>query len=137
MIVTAPTTYTRAAITGHSRGEVLSVLRQQQAAGRIARAGQLTLITTGPHAGEYGVPVLLIDRSRPEAPAWARIAIITGCCLIALAGVGLLLSWLFTSLTTQPLLLLILAAVTWLGWLIRRGSPRRASVTTTTTISWR
>lgn len=132
-----PTTYTRAAITGHSRSQVLSVLRQQQAAGRVASSGQLTLITTGPHAGEYGVPVLLINRARSNTPAWKRIAIVTGCCLVSLAGVGLLLSWLFTSLTTQPLLLLILVAVAWLGWLVRRGSPRRASVTTSTTITWR
>jgi hypothetical protein len=133
----APTTYTRAAITGHSRSEVLATLRQQQRVGRVASAGQLTLITTGPHAGEYGVPVLLINRARANAPAWAKIAIVTGCCLIALAAVGALLSWLFTSLTTQPLLLLILGALVGLGWLIRRGSPRRATVTTTTTISWR
>jgi len=132
-----PTTYTRAAITGHSRSEVLAVLRRQQASGRVASAGQLTLITTGPHAGEYGVPVLLINRSRRGAPAWTRIAIVTGACLMGLAAVGALLSWLFTSLTAQPLLLLIFAALVGLAWLVRHGSPRRATVTTTTTISWR
>ena len=131
------TEYTRAAITARSRQEVLAKLRSEQRAGRIAAAGKLTLITAGHHAGEYAIPILLLPNPRPAHPAWVRPVLAIGSVLIGLAAVGAVMIWLLSTLTAAPLLVLIGLSLIFLGWLLHRSSPRRASVTTSTTIRWR
>lgn len=131
------TTYAKAAITGRSRGEVLRRLHAEQRAGRIHSAGnELTLITHGPHAGEYAVPVLLIANPRPGSPRWARVCIAVGGVLLALAVVVGLLAWLVTSLSGPALVACCVAAVAGLALRVRRAHPR-VRVTTTTTVEIR
>ena len=133
----AGTEYAKAAITARSKHEALAKLKHEQRAGRIAAAGKLTLITAGHHAGEYAIPVLLLPRPRPAHPAWIRPVLVLGNVLLGLAAFGGVMLWLVTTLTAAPLLVLIGLAAAWLGWMVRRSSPRRASVTSSTTITWR
>lgn len=132
------TDYVKAAVTGRSRSDVLVKLGTEQRAGRIAAAGKLTLITVGPHAGEYAVPVLLLNNPRPATPAWTRPVIAIGTGLLGLSAFGLTVTWFLATLSGAALVAICLCALAWLAWLIKRGSrPRGATVTTTTTITWR
>lgn len=133
----AGTEYAKAAITARSKGEALAKLQREQRAGRIAAAGKLTLLTTGHHAGEYAIPVLLLPNPRPAHPTWVRPVLVLGNILLALAASGAVVVWLLSTLTAAPLLVLIGLALISLGWLLHRSSPRRASVTTSTTVTWR
>lgn len=133
----AMTDYTRAAIAGRSRSDVLAKLGTEQRAGRIAAAGKLTLITVGPHAGEYAIPVLLLNNPRPAAPAWTRPVIAAGAGLLGVSAIGLASIWLLATLTAEPLVAICFLALVWLGWLVRHSRPQRVTVTTSTTITWR
>jgi hypothetical protein len=135
---TAGTEYAKAAITARSRHEALAKLKHEQRAGRIAAAGKLTLITTGHHAGEYAIPVLLLPRPRPAHPAWIRPVLVLGVVLLGVAAFGSVALWLVTTLTAAPLLVLMGMSVLGLGRLVHLvARPRRATVTTSTTITWR
>lgn len=129
------TTYARAAITGRSKNEVLRRLYAEQRAGRIHSAGEgITLITKGPHAGEYAVPVLIIAPGR-AMPIWQKVAVVGSLCLASAATVVGLLAWLLISLSGAALVVLCAAAVLALAARVKFAHiGRRVRVTTTTRV---
>ena len=129
------TTYARAAITGRSKNEVLRRLYAEQRAGRIHSAGQgITLITKGPHAGEYAVPVLILSPGRP-APVWAKVCVVGGSVLASGAVVVGLLAWLLASMSGAALVTLCVAAILALAARVKFAHMgRRVRVTTTTKV---
>lgn len=122
----------RALLTGR-REDVLRELRRRQVHGEVHSAGQLRLLTTGPQAGEYAIPIVLIPGRRPSRRH--RLALWLGAGLVtlsALCGAGL---WLTTAMSRFAAMTflgaLLVAFVSWVA--VGLGRKPRVSVTTTTT----
>jgi hypothetical protein len=138
MTTVATTTYARAAILGPTRREALARLEQERAAGRIlGRPGQLTLITQGPAAGQYAIPVYVIAPAEPapaRVPRWVMPMLAAAVPL----GLAVLLVWLLTALTAASLALFLAGVLAaFLGWLkVKYGRPAaRGKTTVTTTVT--
>ena len=131
---TKTTTYGRGAVVGISRRDALAKLRKEQLAGRIHSAGELSLITTGERAGQYAIPVYLIEeprRQRGEMPVYARVAVVLASAALLIGMTGLVLVTL-SGLALTALLVTVLAMFA-IRLRITHGRPRGTTVTTTVT----
>src|SRR3954469_18785328 len=86
----------------------LAELKARQARGGGAAAGQLRLITMGPHAGQFGIPVELLP-VRPD-PVWALVLKRVGFLLIGVAAVLASLAWLVTAMSGAAVVTVCLVA---------------------------
>lgn len=134
-----PTTYVPSGLVGATKADVLAELRRRQRAGEIHSAGgpeSLQLITRGPHAGQYGIPVLLIHAPRVSPwPRRRRIVASVAATVGVLAGLGW---WAASTLGAGPLVALLLAVLVLFGRRVyARHGRQEVTVTTTTTVSWR
>lgn len=131
------TTYAKGAVVGVSRKDALAELQRRQRAGLIHSAGEIHLITKGSRAGQYAIPVYLIQNPRPaprRVPAWVwgvLAAVLIPAALLAL------LAWVLAALSAASLALLLgtvlLAFLGWLKAMHARPRGRRTTVTTTVT----
>lgn len=133
----AGTTYAKGAVIGVNRKDALAELQRRQRAGLIHSAGEICLITKGARAGQYAIPVYLIQNPRPaprRVPAWVwgvLAAVLVPGALLAL------LAWVLAALSAASLALLLgtvlLAFLGWLKAMHARPRGRRTTVTTTVT----
>jgi len=134
-----PTTYVPTGLVGPTAKAVLAELERRTAAGEIATAGgpdSLRLITRGPHAGMYAIPVLLIQEPRINPwPRRRRVAGGVGLTIGALLGLGW---WAVATMGAAPLaaLLLLLLAL-FMRRVYRQHARVEVTVTTTATVRWR
>lgn len=93
IIETRPVPQGREEVMVDTRTRLYSRLRAGQRRREYAAVGRVVAMG----AGLYQVRV---RRVRAETPRWARPAIIAGCVLIALAGIGALGVWAFAATTS-------------------------------------
>jgi len=109
----APTIYVPSGLVGRTPAAVLAELERRMRAGEIAASGgadSLKLITRGPQAGQYAIPVLLIQEPRINPwPRRRRIGAWIGASLAALVGLGWWAAATMGAVPLAALLLLVLA----------------------------
>lgn len=121
--------YRPTALLGRTPEAVLKDLRRRTLAGEVYSAGpEVRPVTTGPHVGLYGVPVMLrIAEPRRPRSKWPLAAAVLASAA-TVVGLGW---WVLSSLSGAALAILLTAVL-----LIFVGGVRRATrvtVTTTTT----
>jgi hypothetical protein len=123
-----------AVIYGRTRREVLAEVNRRSRAHTLAATGQLRLLTLGPRAGWYALPIEIIA-GRGRTP-WRRIKLALGVAtpLAALFGLGW---WSVATLGAVPLLALLVAMLVSFLALVRKTQARPSTVTVTTTVTVR
>jgi hypothetical protein len=120
-----PTTYVPSGLVGKTPKDVLAELERRQRAGEIHAAGgpgSLRLITRGPQAGQYAIPVLLIREPRINPwPRRRRIASGIGAGLGVLLGLGW---WAAATLGAAPFVIFLLAVLCAFGQRVYRRHGR-------------
>lgn len=118
--------YQQKMIIGKTEGQVLDVLRRRQKAGELLYCGpEVRIITRGPHAGEYGIPVYLRVVEPAPRPVWKPVL---GVLAVA-ALLGGLIWWVLSTLSGASLVALMVTALL----LLAKRVHRTMTVTTTTT----
>jgi hypothetical protein len=128
-----PTTYVPSGLVGPTAKAVLAELERRTALGEIHSAGgpkSLRLITRGPHAGQFGIPVLLIQSPRVNPwPKRRRVLGGVGAGLGVLLGLGW---WAVATMGAAPFVIFLLAVLCTFGQRVYRRHAR-VEVTVTTT----
>lgn len=122
-------------LIGDTERGVMAELRRRQRRGSIASVhGDLRLLTIGPHAGRYAIPVELIPE-RPS-PRWARVCVAVGTVLLGIAAVIGALIWLIRAMTGAALagacLTVLGAFLAWLWAKYGRGTSQVTVITSVT-----
>lgn len=118
--------YRQQMIIGRTKRQVETALYRRQQSGELLYCGpEIQLITRGPHAGQYGIPVYLRVVEPAPRPVW-RIA---AGVMAGLTVLALLTWWLLATLSGAALVALMVAALL----LLARRVHRTVTVTTTQT----
>lgn len=116
-----------AAIVGDTRAHALRELKRRQQRGEIESAGQLQLIPSGPHAGQYAIRVTLLPRR--ESPLWAKLCVGAGSVFLGLAALVAASGYFLSALSGASLVLLCLAVLVAFGvWVKVKHGRRRTTV---------
>lgn len=124
----APATYRPTALVARTPELVLKDLRRRALAGEVHSAGpHVRMITTGPHVGQYAMPVMLriVERRKSKTP------LVIACTASALTLFGLA-GWVLSSLSGGALAILLVTVLVIFVTGVHRAT-RKVTVTTTTT----
>jgi hypothetical protein len=131
-----------ATIYGQTRREVMAELGRRQKARSVASTGTLRLLTMGPRAGWYALPIEII--AAPVRSPWRKRAIVASWVGGTAAGLFGLGWWSVATLGAIPLAALLVGILVALVLLVRATSGSGSSssgggitVTTTTTVNIR
>lgn len=129
-----------AMIYGQTRREVMADLGRRQKARTVASTGTLRLLTMGPRAGWYALPIEII--AAPVRSPWRKRAIVASWLGGTAAGLFGLGWWSVATLGAIPFAALLVGILVALILLVRKTSGSSSSgggitVTTTTTVNIR